>query len=318
MNRFRWGGRRGLVLRLILYAVAAGALFLARNSVDWKRPRTPAPPPAGESRTLTLSGDALAPGLVADILAFYRRDNPGLDIRLLGSGSSAALEDVANGRADAAFTLRPASDTEQHEIVSLRGDSLLAFPVAIGGFLLLAGADAPLGSLSRDDLGAFLAGTAEAPFDRLYAPDPNAGEWPAFLALFGGTSGPRDSGRIVFLERSEDVVRAVAGDAGAVGIVGALSLSIPDPSVRIVPLRGEASNAPMIEPTGENIASGMYSLYYTLYIASLSKGGTEGARFVTHLNSARGQRQIERTAFLPARREPRKVEITRGAPGGPG
>ena len=54
-------------------------------------------------------------------------------------------------------------------------------------------------------------------------------------------------------------------------------------------------------PSYENLAVGAYPLHHVLYAACRGNGSLEGAKFVTHLASARGLRQVERAGVLPAR-----------------
>jgi hypothetical protein len=72
-----------------------------------------------------------------------------------------------------------------------------------------------------------------------------------------------------------------------------------------------------VEPGYEHVGYGEYPLYHYLYIACLANGSTRGAMFVTHVTSDRGQRQVERAGFLPARQTVRQIYLTRRPLGAP-
>ena len=90
-------------------------------------------------------------------------------------------------------------------------------------------------------------------------------------------------------------------------------LSLPETlvaeGVHAVAVRADKGAAAAM-PEFEAIAYGSYPLYHYLYAASLANGSVRGAMFVTHLTSDRGQRQIERAGFLPARQTARAIVIT--------
>jgi hypothetical protein len=62
-------------------------------------------------------------------------------------------------------------------------------------------------------------------------------------------------------------------------------------------------------PTYENVATGVYPLYHSLFIACRENGDREGGMFVTHLSSARGLRQVERAGVVPARQVLREIYL---------
>jgi hypothetical protein len=61
--------------------------------------------------------------------------------------------------------------------------------------------------------------------------------------------------------------------------------------------------------------TGDYPLHHKLYVACRATGGIEGTKFVTHLASDRGQRQVRRAGAVPARNVAREIVITRDPPG---
>jgi ABC-type phosphate transport system substrate-binding protein len=80
----------------------------------------------------------------------------------------------------------------------------------------------------------------------------------------------------------------------------------------------DSEGAAAARPTHEAIAAGSYPLWHHLHVACRPGGGIEGDKFVTHLTSARGQRQVERSGYLPSRQVPREVILSTTPPeGGP-
>ncbi|MBE0566124.1 MAG: hypothetical protein IH621_09220, partial [Krumholzibacteria bacterium] len=111
------------------------------------------------------------------------------------------------------------------------------------------------------------------------------------------------------------VAAAVAADDSAWGLVSTLTvptdaLGLPVTAARILSLRAAADAAPAA-PTREAVASGDYPLHHLLLAACVGTGDFEGAKFITHLASGRGQRQVERAGALPARQVAREVYLTR-------
>ena len=69
------------------------------------------------------------------------------------------------------------------------------------------------------------------------------------------------------------------------------------------------------EPTYETVAGGDYPLFVSLFVACRTNGGIQGGKFLTHLASGRGQRQIERAGCIPARQVLREIFLTTKAVG---
>lgn len=303
-----------LQVRVAIYVVVIAVLFLVRGGMDWNRLLSLVPGAAPDS-TLSLAGADLAPDLVARIADHVHRDDPDLRIDVAGGGTAQALEALINRRSDVAFLCRPPTAAEQDLFRSTDGDTALWYPIALGGLVLLAGESAP-DSLTTARLGDFLRRGADPGFDRLYAADPNLGLWDAFTRALGAP-GAAPPERVIFLAGEEAVIEAVLADPRSLGL--ASSLSLPRyparPEVRRVLIRSGAGR--WFPPTYEAIGSGEYPLHHRLYVACLQGAAPPGSRFVTHVVSARGQRQIERAGFLPARRVSREVVLTRNAPGGP-
>jgi len=314
MSRPR-AGHVPVLIRVAVYLGVIAILFVWRGAPDVRRALRDLSATGAPDTTLAIAGADLAPGLVARIVRDYRRDYPRLAVSVAGGGTAAALEALVGGRADVAFLSRPPTPAEQAVFRTATGDTALCYPVALGGIVLVAAAGAAVTPVALDDLRACLGGGA-CPWPRLWLPDPNLGLADALGATLGlpppGATPPAGATYLA----DEAAVLAAARDApGSLGAVGWLALP-DDPAaagVRAVPLRA-APGAPPVAPTANTLAAGEYPLHHYLYAACQPAGGIEGTKFVTHLTSDRGQRQIESAGWLPQRRVLREVRLTRRPP----
>lgn len=285
---------------MTLYVIVIAVLFVVRGKpslAPWTQLLTGR---AAADTTLTIAGRDLAPALIDDLLTGYRRDYPALTVTLTAGGTNQALEDLLNRRVDVAFLYRPPTAAEQAQLRTLDGDTAVVIPVAVGGLAVLAAPAAGPVSLTLDD--------PTRGGRRLYAVDPNEGAWDALRGRLGEAD-------VTFLATPGDVARAVVADPGTLGVVSTFTLA-DDPSVRRVPVSAPGDTA--AAPTFTNLVTGAYPLYHWLYVACRERGGIQGTKFVTHLASPRGQRQVERAGFVPARQVAREVILTRDPPGGQG
>ncbi|MGW5235238.1 LysR family transcriptional regulator [Streptomyces nodosus] len=89
--------------------------------------------------TLSLGTEQCIAGVdVARLLARFRRRHPDVEIRLRQAGSGALAEEVAAGRLDLAFAVRPQTDTDQLRSVPLTSEPMTVLchpthPLADGG-----------------------------------------------------------------------------------------------------------------------------------------------------------------------------------------
>jgi len=327
-------GRKSLLrYRVFIYALVIGGIFIYRNHIDWSRLTTAFQGGQKAEPTLVVTGRDLAPGLVDILVGHYHRDYPDLDIRTQGGGTNQALEDLVNRRADVAFLSRPPTPAEQDLFRQVDGDTAIVVPVGLGGILILAGsasfqADPAPGdhsAMTVEQLGGLMAGDMQGYCDRLYAADPNLGHWAAAAMLVGGAPDPVDHAAVVYLADDREVARAVANDPRAMGLIASFDLPASSAGTlfawedstagpRIVPVAGR-SGGEIADPTYENVASGAYPLFVSLFVASRTHGGIQGGKFVTHLASGRGQRQIERAGCIPAKQVLREVYLTNQALG---
>lgn len=303
-----------LLFRIVVYLGIVVALFLTRGAGHRSGWSGWLPAFPGRDSSLAIGGQDLAPGLVRQLVAEYRRDYPQLRIDLAGGGTAQGLEALANARADVAFLIRPPAPREQELLRSAGRDTLLWFPVALGGIVVLGGEASAVESLRVEDLRRFVAGAGSGgAFDRLYVPDPNSGLWEVFLDRVGLPADTLRRSQVIFLGDEAAVQAAVAADGRSLGLASSLSLAgagdLRNPGVNMVPV-APAGGGPAMAPGYENIGYGRYPLYHYLYAACRPEGGVSGTMFVTHLTSDRGQRQVERAGQLPARQVLREIYLT--------
>jgi phosphate transport system substrate-binding protein len=273
----------------------------------------PWPGSFSRSASLVIAGTDNAPDLAPRLIAEYHRLYPKIDLRTTTGGTNRALEDLVNRKADVAFLSRPINPRE-HRMVRSLGDTVLAFPVATAGIMLLVAKDSPVESVSVEDLRDLITGKRAAwtgsdgtGMVRLYAPDPDLGLWPALL---GQLSLP-DSvpANVVWLASEREVAEAVIRDPSAFGLASTLSSPPADSAAwRTVRLVGKPGTA-AVDPSPDEIAAGGYPLYHYLYVACLQRGGALASGFVTMMQGQHGQVFIRREGFLPAREVAREIQL---------
>ncbi len=293
-----------IVLVLLLFRVVPSL----RNGVGVLAPGSLSP-----SASLVIAGIDNAPDLAPRLVAEYHRLYPKVGLRTSPGGTNRALEDLVNKKADVAFLSRPLN-MQEHRMVRSLGDTVLAFPVATAGILVLVAKDSPVESISVEELRDLITGkrvartgSERAAIVKLYAPDPDLGLWPALL---GQLSLP-DSvpANVVWLASEREVAEAVVRDPAALGLASTLTSPPADSAAwRTVRLVGQPGTA-AVDPLPDEIAAGDYPLYHYLYVACLQRGGALASGFVTMMQGQHGQVFVRREGFLPAREVAREIQL---------
>lgn len=337
-----------LLVRVAIYLAVIAGLILYRGGVPWRRFVSALKGAGDPQPALTIAGRDLAPPLLERLAVEYQRDYPKLTVELAPGGTNQALEALLAREADVAFSYRALTPGEQALFREADGDTAIVAAVAVGGLALLetaAPGEVP-GAIAttltvaelREALAAIApsAGAREpdpalAPYcSRLYVCDPNEGSWdalfgrlelPAPEAPAGGDralASPR-LGQVTFLADPAAVIAAVAAAPGAWGLVSTLDAGLDAATgTRFVGVVAEAGQE-AVAPGAVSLATGVYPLHHFLYVACRGAGGFEGGKFVTHLSSARGLRQVERAGVVPAKLVARTIQLSRdpvGAGGG--
>ena len=300
-----------LFVRVAFYAAVIAVVFLIRGQSAQRGLGFRLPTESDTVKTITLVGLELAPGLIPPLVQGYHREFPDLHVLPRDGGTVRALEALANREAEVGLLYRPPTRAEQAIVKSAVNDTVVYYPIALGGIALLGNPSSNLDALAMDDLRRFLRGERDARFDRLYAPDPNQGLWDGVAPARGGNGDEPAPDSTTFLVDEAAVLQAVAADPRGVGI--ASTLTLPDSAgirgVRVLAVRPDTS-AVAVKPGYEQVGYGEYPLYHYLYVGCLKNESVRGA-FVTFLTGDRGQRQVERAGFLPARLTWRPVSLTR-------
>lgn len=304
-----------LIIRLSLYVIAVILFFVFRGRVDLGLlAHRVAPTPAATDTTLTLAGGDVAPLLIADLSRRYTDYYPHLKIETLPGTTIQALQDLVNRDADAAFLARPPSAADQAAFRKATGDTATWYPIALGALLVVGSPAYPDTSITLPELRE-RAFTEPAPGRRFYATDRNAGIWDAFATRLGaggaaGPSGPEP--HAYFLANEDSVIAYARDDRGALGLVSAFSLrqTLSGHGVRALSIPAHSDT---IAARADNVtlATSAYPLWCYVYLACRRPGTMHGSTFLTYVTGPRGQRQIEATAYLPAKKILREVVITR-------
>jgi phosphate transport system substrate-binding protein len=292
---------------LAIYATIVLGLLAFRVVPSLRSKSVPLPSFPVADRSLVVTGADLAPDLVPRLLEEYRVEYPDVEIAVLPGGTTQALEDVVNRRADVAFLAREPK-AEEARVIRDRGDSVETFAVALGGIAIVAGEASPQAPLDAPSLRRILQGEAEPV--RVVAPDPNRGLWDALTERL---ELPPDMvpSNVTWVPSEVEVMDAVAGDRTALGIVSTLALpaDLGGEGVRFVPIR-KSPEALAFTANKQDVATGEYPLFHYLYVSCRPGSGALASGFVTFLFSGRGQRLVSRAGFLPAREIPRPIQLT--------
>ena len=305
--------RRLLRARYWIYALAVLVLLFFRT-IPSLRSSIGAPKHASSAKHgLVVSGLDTAPDLIPRLVAYYGSLHPKLRLDVRPGGTVRAAEDLINRRADVAFLSRPLLAAED-SVVRALGDSLVIYPVAVSGTLVLAATSSPeIESVSLDALRAVLRGRGTAELavfggvPRVFVPDPALGLWGAVAEQLGlaDTVGAN----ILWVADDRAVVQAVAQDPGALGLVSALALGRqPLDGCRTIRV-GEGAGGVATDPTQDRIAGGRYPLYHRLYVGCRAKAGAEAEGFLSYASGAVGQMVVRREGFLPAEEIAREIQL---------
>lgn len=301
-----------LFVRVAFYAVVIAAVFLIRGQTVQRGLGFRLPTESDTVKTITLVGRELAPELIPRLIQSYHREFPDLHVLAEDGGTAQALEALANRKAAVGLLYRPPTRAEQTLIKSAINDTVVCYPIALGGIAVLGNARTGVASMKVEELRTLLRDEADPRFDRVYAADQNQGLWDAFRSGLGFAPDAANPERVVFLADESAVVRAVAADPNGIGVASTLTLpdSVEAVGVRVLAVQSDTASV-AVKPGYEQIGYGEYPLYHYLYVGCLENGSVRGAMFVTFLTGDRAQRQIERAGFLPARQTMRKIQLSR-------
>ena len=126
-----------LFVRVAFYAAVVAVVFLIRGQSAQRGVGFRLSTESDTVKTITLVGLELAPELVPALVRIPA-EFPGLHVHAQDGGTARALEALANRRAAVGLMYRPPTRDEQAIVMSAVNDSVLYFPVALGGIVVLA------------------------------------------------------------------------------------------------------------------------------------------------------------------------------------
>jgi len=243
------GLRRLGVVILAMLVVACGA--------------TPAPTPDPISGSYTASGGGGALPAVQALAARFVELHPNVKLKVVESGSNAAIKLLQSNTIDIGFVSRALTDTEK-EIVT---------PVGIGfsGTAVVVNATNPVAGLDREQLRNVYGGLVTNWLElggpdaaiRAYIREPNAATRQNFESYLFARTPPVYGKAVTEMFEVEAILTAVASFRGGIGIASTGSRTAADPKLKMLAIDGVA-------PTQENVAGGKYPIVRPLFLVTLA------------------------------------------------
>jgi phosphate transport system substrate-binding protein len=265
--------------------------------------------------SIVIAGTDGAPAFLVETVAQFMAEYPKVSITLSGGGTVQALENILNKRAQIAALSRAPSEREMR-IAGEHGDSLVYFPVALGGIAILAPRASGIEQITLAELRSLLTSGPAAAFpgrriERFYGPNPNGGLWESLVERLGMPQEMVPS--YVPLETGSQVLEALRQDPNGIGFASTLTYELPaqEALLREVAVVNEGTGPRL--PTKANLVDGSYPLFHHLYFCTVSGGEAVAAGFVTYYTQPTGQRWVARRGFLPARLPSREIRLTGGS-----
>jgi len=226
--------------------------------------------------------------------------HPGVVVQVTGGGTGTGIAALLNGTTEICQASRPIKEAEQEELQQKFGARATEILVARDGLAVYVHADNPLESLTIGQLRDLYQGRVAnwkqvgGP-DRpviLYGRENSSGTYAYFKehVLEGGDF----ASAMQPLPGTAAVVNAVSKDANGVGFGGDAYAK----GVRIVPLRGDASAAP-VAPTAATIDDGSYPLARGLFFYLRRAPEGDAKAFVDFCLGEAGQKLVTEVGYFP-------------------
>lgn len=261
----------------------------------------------GAPAVLTVKGSDTIGGELGPALArAYETATPGVSVHWEGLGSATAFPGLFDGSAQLGAASRPINAKELAQAKEL-GLSLREFVLGYDGIAVVVNPTNPVARLDLDQLAALFTGAVT--------------DW----SRFGGTPGPvhvvsrpsysgthgffrdrvlrggrKDSQATFpasarFVEKSEDVLREVARDPGAIGYVGMGTLR---PGISVVAV-GATPAGPFLRPDAETVRRGEYPIYRPLLLYTRGEPRGELRRLLAYILAGDGRKLVAAHDFIP-------------------
>jgi phosphate transport system substrate-binding protein len=237
-------------------------------------------------------GEELAPQLVAE----FKKEHPAVAFDLEFKGTTYGLGALIVGRCDIAAASRDAT-TNEVELAKARSVEFNDYIIGTYDVAVVVNAGSPIGNLTRDQVRDLFTGTVQnwkdvggrdAPV-HLYIRHPISGTYLGFREL-----AMENKPYALHLQTStnyEDIVKAVAQDAGGIGYstIGLASKT----GVKPVLIGGVA-------PSVESVNKGQYPYARVLRLYTDKATETPIAHsFIEFVQSSRGQKILDQMGFSP-------------------
>jgi phosphate transport system substrate-binding protein len=275
---------RGLLL------LAAGAALLAGVSRQG----------LAQGRNITVKGSDTMVILGQRWAEVYMSKNPGVIIQVTGGGSGTGIAALINGTTDIAEASRPMKDAEKEQTKQKRGKDVVEIPVALDGLAVYVNEQNPVAELSLEQLKRIYTGVVKnwkevgGRDERiiLYGRENSSGTYVYFKehVLENADYYPTTQ----TLPGTAAVINAVARDTRGIGYGGiAYGKGIKHLRVR------KDANSPAIEPSMDNVVSGVYPISRNLYWYLAGQPAGDLKKLVDWVMSKNGQAVVENVGYYP-------------------
>ena len=219
--------------------------------------------------------------------------NPNIRITVAGGGSGVGVKQVGEGLAGIGNTGRPLKPSEIEQY------GLKTFPFAIDGVALAVHPDNPVKALSTEQVRKIYSGEVtdwkdlggNAGTINVYGREDGSGTRETFTDKLFGKGELSPSVNVV--NSNGAMKTAIAQDKRAIGYVGIGHL---DNTIAGVAVDGHV-------PSQENAASGEYPVVRNLYMNTKGEPTGLTAAFIDYIYSEPGAKIIEKSGYIPLKRE---------------
>lgn len=246
------------------------------------------------AETLSVTGSTTVLPIAQQAAEAFMAENPGIDIRIGGGGSSVGIQAVGEGTADIGMASRDLKDTEKEAYPDLVGHA-----VALDGIAVIVNPENSVGSLTMDELRGIYNGTY-ANWNEVGGPDME-------IVVTGrdSASGTREFFHEAVMQKEDfvetqleknsngAVKQTVAQTPGAVGYVG---LGYIDESVKALSI--DAGNGP-VEPTVRNTEDGTYPIARELLMFTRGEPTGLAEAYLSFVSGSDGQQIVRDEGFVP-------------------
>jgi phosphate transport system substrate-binding protein len=247
------------------------------------------------SELVSIDGSPGVAPIVNALVAAYRQKHPERLV-LVGAGiaSSERLPALTQGRIDIAMASHGVDEDE------LRRRSMSAVTIARTPVVFAVNASVQIEGLSSQQLCDIFAGKVSS-WRQLGGPDtePKVGMRPpqevdAEVALQGVKclNGIRFGPRVQMVERPDDMARAIAGTAGAIGLTSGTLVQQSGGRMTALSLDGVA-------PTAENVAAARYPLTRSSILVYRNRPDRAVTQFLEFVRSPAGAQVIRANGAMP-------------------